>query len=216
MSLLRFGAPFSMIWLLSIASNFVSDEKWGPLLFYLMLIAVIAYASIAIKLTYTVRTFITLLIIYALGTADLIFFGVAEDWRLHYAALLMCTTIFLGRRAGFVALLICLVSFISIGWLISKGVLVITMSIMDSPIPDTEAIFMMSMVFFFVCSMIIMVLASVLEEFENAWERERLTAQQLSIQTKELESSLSREQLLANKLEHSLTQQEELNRLKSR
>ncbi|MEZ4664938.1 MAG: HAMP domain-containing sensor histidine kinase [Caldilineaceae bacterium] len=216
MSVLRFGAPFSLIWLLSIAGNFVANERWGPLLFYLVLTAVIAYASVGVKLNYYTRTLITLLLLYVLGTSDLIFFGVAEDWRLHYAALLMFTTIFLGRRAGFIALLICLVSFVSIAGLISTGALVITMSIMDSPIPDAEAILMMSMIFVFVSSIVIMVLAAALEEFEKAWERERLAAHQLSTQTKELEESLTREKLLANLLEHALTQQEDLNRLKSR
>lgn len=216
MSVLRFGAPFSLIWLLSMTSNFVANGRWGPLLFYLALTAVIVYASVAARLSYVTRTLIALFMIYILGTFDLIFFGVAEDWRLHYAALLMFTTIFLGRRAGFVALLICLVTFVSIAWLISAGALEITMSIMDSPIPDGDAIFMMSMVFVLVCSIVIMALAAVLEEFENAWERERVAARQLSTQTNELEESLAREQLLANLLEHALTQQEDLSRLKSR
>lgn len=216
MSSLRFGLPLSLIGLLSVLGNFLQHERLDLLLFYMFLPVTIAYASLAPKLTYHTRTLLTLLIIYILGTADLILFGVAEDWRLHYAALLMLTTLFLGRRAGFIALFLCVISFITIAWLISIGFVVPTMFIIDNPIPDGEDIYVVSLVFVFVSSIVIMALSAVLEEFENAWQRERLAIRQLSIQTKELEDSLNREHLLANRLEHSLSQQEELNRLKSR
>ena len=216
MSALRFGAPFSLLWLLIVGNNYMSSGRWVALLLYLLLTAMIAYASVAAKLTYNKRTFITLFVIYVLGTSDLIFFGMAEDWRLHYTLLLVFTTIFWGRRAGFMALLICLVSLVSIMWLVSAGTLVPTMSFMESPIPDTTAIFLFSMVFVLMSSIMLTVLAAVLEEVENAWQQERLAVRQLSSQAERLEDSLTREQLLANQLEHSLTQQEELNRLKSR
>lgn len=214
--LLRLTSLIGTLILLSIMSDLLKRQRWDLVLVYLSGMIIIGIISHLHRISYTGRALTFLSILYALGVIDLFFFGIAEDWRLYFSAFSILAALFLGWRAGLIALLMSLVSFVILAWQISIGNIVINASAMDSPIPAVQNIVAFSLVFFMTNAIVISAIITLLQEFENATKKERQAAIKLGQRTAELEDSLNREQQLASEVAFALQREEELNKLRSK
>jgi signal transduction histidine kinase len=191
-------------------------ERWDLVAVYLIGMIAIGTIGHLRQISYVGRACTFLGILYALGVIDLSFFGIAEDWRLYFSAFSILSALLLGWRAGLIALLLSLVTFVTLAWQISIGRIVITASAMGSPIPTVENIIAFSLVFVLMNAIVITAIITLLREFEKATEKERQAAIKLGQRTTELEDSLNREQRLASEVAYALQREEELNKLRSK
>ena len=214
--ILRLISLLGTLLILSIMGDLLRRERWDLVVSYLAGMITIGLISYLRRVKYTIRALTFLGILYLLGSVDLAFFGIAEDWRLYYSGFTILAALFLGWRAGLAALFLSLSTFVTLAWQISIGRIVITASAMFSPIPDGETIVAFSLVFFIGNGIFIAAITTLLNEFENATRKEREAAINLEQRTAELEKSLAREQQLTHEVAYALQRQEALNKLRSK
>lgn len=214
--MLRLMSLIGTISILAIMGDLLQRGRWDLVFTYLTGMLAIGIISYLRQISYTGRALTFLSILYALGVIDLSFFGIAEDWRIYFSGFSILAALFLGWRAGLVALLLSLVTFVTLAWQISIGRIVITASAMESPIPTVGNIVTFSLVFVVSNAIIIAAITTLLQEFENATKKERQAVLQLGQKTAELENSLIREQQLASEVAYALQREEELNKLRSK
>ncbi len=215
-TMLRLSSLIGVISILAIMGNLLQRQRWDLVLVYLTGMIAIGTVSHLRQINYTGRALTFLGILYVLGVIDLSFFGIAEDWRLYFSAFSILAALFLGWRAGVIALLLSMFTFITLAWQIAVGRIVITASAMESPIPTVESIVTFSLVFFMANAVVISAITILLRELERATEKERQAAIQVGQRTSELEGSLKREQQLASEVAMALQREEELNELRSK
>ena len=214
--MLRLASLIGVVSILAIMSDLLQRQRWDLVAVYLTGMVAFGIISHLRQISYTGRALTFLGILYALGVIDLSFFGIAEDWRLYFSAFSILSALFLGWRAGLIALFMSLVTFVTLAWQISIGRIIITASAMESPIPTTENIIAFSLVFTLTNALVISAIITLLREFESATEKERQAAGKLGQRTAELEDSLNREQQLASEVAFALQREEELNKLRSK
>ena len=214
--MLRLTSLVGIIGILTIMGSLLRRQRWDLVLIYLTGMIIIGIISHLRQISYTSRALTFLSILYALGVIDLSNFGIAEDWRLYFSAFSILAALFLGWRAGIIALLLSVGTFVTLAWQISIGRIVITASAMESPIPTVENIVAFSLVFIMANAVIVSAISILLKEFENATKKERQAALKLGQRTAELEDSLTREQQLASEVAFALQREEELNKLRSK
>ena len=214
--MLRLTSLLGLAGILVVMGSLLERHRWDLVLVYLIAMFAIGIISYLRQINYKVRAITFLGILYLIGVIDLSFFGIAEDWRLYFSAFSILAALFLGWRAGLVALLLSLISFVTIARQISLGNLVITASAVESPIPNTEIIIAFSVAFVLANGIVISAIIALLDEFENATIKEREAAIKLEQNTAELQFSLKREQQLAHEVAFALQREEELNKLRSK
>jgi signal transduction histidine kinase len=214
--MLRLSSLIGTLIILFIMGDLLKRERWDLVLVYLTGMITIGFISHLRQISYMGRAFTFLGILYLLGVADLSFFGIAEDWRLYFSAFSILAALFLGWRAGFVALFISLVTFIILAWQISVGNIIITASAMESPIPSLENIVAFSLAFVVTNAVIISAIITILKEFEKTTVKEQQAVIKLEERTADLENSLIREQQMAREVVFALQREEELNKLRSK
>ncbi|MEM7113015.1 MAG: ATP-binding protein [Chloroflexota bacterium] len=175
-ALLRFASVLAVIILLVVMNNLLTKQRWDLIAFYLILSLIVWTISFFRTIDFRLRTYSFLTIVYLLGVIDLGIFGMAEDWRLYFFAFTLLISVFLGWKAGAVALILSTLTFAVIATQISLGNIVITASGMDSPIPNSENIITFAAMFFFLTGVVVSAIAALLREFEAAWVRERHAA----------------------------------------
>lgn len=214
--ILRLTSLIGIIGILTIMGNLLRRQRWDLVLIYLTGMIIIGIISHLRNISYTGRALTFLSVLYALGVIDLFFFGIAEDWRIFFSAFSILAALFLGWRAGLIALLLSLATFVTLAWQIAIGRIVTTASAMESPIPTVENIVAFSLVFVMMNTVVISAITVLLQEFERASKKERHAAIKLGYRTAELEDSLTREQQLASEVAFALQREEELNKLRSK
>lgn len=119
----------AIIVLLVVFNNLASKSRWDIIAFYLVLALIVWIFGFYHQISYTIRSYIFLVIVYILGTIDLALFGIAEDWRLYFFAFTILITVFLGWKVGLVALFVSTFTFVIVAWQIATRNLVITASL---------------------------------------------------------------------------------------
>ncbi len=214
--MLRLASLIGVVTILVIMDDLLQRQRWGLVAVYLTGMVTFGIISHLRQISYKGRALTFLAILYSLGVIDLSFFGIAEDWRLYFSAFSILSALFLGWRAGLIALFMSLVTFVILAWQIAIGRIVITASAMESPIPTTENIIAFSLVFTLTNAIVISAIITLLREFESATEKERQAAVKLGQRTAELEDSLNRAQQLDSEVAFALQREEELNKLRSK
>ena len=214
--MLRLTSLFGILGIFSVMGNLFKRERWDLVLIYLAGMIVVGAISFLRQLSYTVRAFTFLTIVFLMGVIDLASFGIAEDWRLYFSGFTILTTLFLGWRLGIGALILSVSAFSLIAWQIAVGRLVITASAMVSPVPNLENIITFSLVFVMTNGVLITAVSALLGEFERINNKERRAAAQLRHRTVDLEHSLNREQQLAKDVAAALQREEELSDLRAK
>jgi hypothetical protein len=88
---------------------------------YVGMYALLVLITVWRRLPWTVRLGGLLLLVYAVGTADLLTVGKGGEFRLFMLVLPFLATLFLGRRAGAVALALVALTMVGWGWAFSGG-----------------------------------------------------------------------------------------------
>lgn len=172
-ALLRFTSLLALFGIASVLENLIGKGRWDLLGFYLAMAAVVWIFSFFRTIPYRVRCFFFLTMVYTLAVVDLSFFGIAEDWRLYLFSFAVLMTIFFGWKAGIIAVLMGELTFMVIAWQISVGHIVITASLMESPVPTKMDIMTFGLMFLMITGVVVSAVAAVMREFEIAWHRER-------------------------------------------
>lgn len=213
--MLRIASILGILVLLFLMRDTLAHKHWEIVAIYMIVAISIGLISFIPGIRYKVRSVTFLAIVFLLGNIDLVFFGVAEDWRLYFSAFSILATVFLGWRAGVTAILISLLAFVTIAWQIAQRNIIITASTLGSPVVTIENMIAMSLAFLLINSVIVAAITTLLHEFESATRKERAAAVSLRQKTAELENSLNREQQLARELAFALQNAEELSQLRA-
>ncbi|MEZ4593219.1 MAG: ATP-binding protein [Chloroflexota bacterium] len=213
--MLRIAALLGILTLMYLTGDTVARQNWQITSVYMVIAISIGLVSFIPRIGYHVRAVTFLTIVFLLGNIDLVFFGVAEDWRLYFSAFAILATIFLGWRAGVTAIVLSLTAFVAIAWQIAQKNIVITASTLGNVTLDMHNIIAMSLAFALTNSLLVAAITTLLHEFENATRKEHETAVSLRQKTAELEHSLRREQKLARELTFALHQAQELSQLRA-
>lgn len=186
-ALLRFTSVLALFGIASILENLIAKRRWDLLGFYLATAAMVWLVSYYRRINYHVRCFFLLAMVYVLAVVDLLFFGIAEDWQLYLFSFAVLMTIFLGWKAGIVAVLLGELTFVLVALQISAGSIVITASAMISPVPTKMNILTFGLMFLMVTGVVVSALAAVMREFEIAWRQERLATGLVQLERDRLE-----------------------------